>query len=458
MKDFIANALRRSLYGMFPELFILSPKHKHWFDFGYPDQISFEQYHQMYERNGIAKAGIRKPVNKTWQDRPFLLEEDDDAPHDETDREKAVRLAFKRLQFWQKLQECDWKARVGDYGALIFRFADGLPFKEPVGTVTAGLNALVEVIPCFQAQLKPMQWDTNELSPTYGEPTMYQFTESAVMSNTIAQPKIRSFEVHPDRVHIWSGDSTVFGEPALKAGYNDLLTIEKIIGSGGEGFWKIAKLMPIMNLDPELNLSKLATALGITDGDTSKVADKLDERIEDWVKGADKSLMVQGIQTDFPNVQLPLPAEFVLVALQSFAASIEIPLKVLVGSQTGERASTEDADEWARTIMARRQNLVIPNIERIVEKLVNLKVIPRVQTSWVVDWTDLTEANMDKKIERASKMAEVNAKLMGSGESGYTGDEIRAVTGHEPREDEGDDLEDDIDDEDIDDDEGAGNE
>ncbi|RVO28954.1 DUF1073 domain-containing protein, partial [Sinorhizobium meliloti] len=105
------------------------------------------------------------------------------------------------------------------------------------------------------------------------------------------------------------------------------------------------------------------------------------------------------------------------------------PVKILVGMQTGERASKEDADEWALTNMSRRNNYVIPNIRALIQRLVRVGILPK--RDWFVDWTDLTESSMSEKIERASKMAETNQK-MGTGVVVFTDEEIRAVVGYEP--------------------------
>jgi len=404
-----------------------NPKHNHFYDFGFPDTITFPMLYQMYRRNGLARAGVSHAITKTWREYPWLLEKEDDA-HEQTKTEKLLQDMIDRLSFWQRLSDCDERSRIGKYGALIFRFADGLQMDKPVSRV-AGMDALVEIIPCYEDQILPSSYNTDPMSPDYGQPTMYQFNESAVDPNT---SKARSFMVHPDRVHIWSRDGTVNGESVLEPGYNDLITIEKIIGAGGEGFWKNAKSAPVMNIDPAANLQSLATMLGTT---VPGIADAMDEVVAGWQKGFDQLLMLQGIEAKTIQVTLPQPAEFIAGALQSFAASIHEPLRILVGSQSGERASTEDAKEWDSTIMSRRENHVKPNIRRIVSKLVKVGVLP--DADWVISWTDLTEDSMDEKIARAAKMAEINKAAIGTGERYFTGAEIREVVGLAPLEDDG---------------------
>lgn len=423
----LANAATRRLDLMFPGYFAQA-KHNHYRDFGYPTEVTFDQAYSMYERNGFARAAIEKTVGKTWQDSPFLQDhqrDGTDAKDDaETKAEADIRQRFDDLRLWQRLAECDRRSMVGAYSGLILRLADNKTFREPVDRVPGGLAGLAEVIPAWEGQLTVAEWDTDERSEGYGHPKMYQFTESKV-GDTMGQP--RQFQIHPDRVLIWSKDGAINGSSTLRPGFNALLTLEKIVGAGGEGFWKNAKSAPVLEMDKDANLEAMAKAMGVAVDD---VTDKLDQQVGDWNRGFDQSLMVQGMRARALQVTLPSPEHFFAVALQEFAGSMSIPLKIMVGSQTGERASTEDAQEWAHTNMSRRTGQVIPNTMGLVRRLERFGILPAMD--WFLSWTDLTEASMAEKIDRAAKMAEVNSKMATSGEPVFTHEEIREVVGFEP--------------------------
>jgi len=421
----ILHAARR-ISAMFPGYF-QNAKHDHNKDFGYPDHVDFDAAYQRYLRNGIAFAGIEQTILKTWQDNPELWENKDAK---ETYGESEIRQKFDDLRLWQKLAEADRRSMVGGYSGLILRYADDKRFLEPVDTVPGGLDGLVDVIPAWAGQLTVSSWDTDEMSPTYGEPTMFGFNESAVGDNSDRQAKNRSFELHPDRVLIWSKDGTVHNHSILEPGFNNLIDMEKISGAGGEGFWKNAKSAPVMETDADVSIADMAKGMGVG---VDEMADKMNEQVEDFNKGFDAMLMLQGMKAKTLGVTLPQPEEFFNVALQGFAASIGIPLKVLVGSQSGERASTEDADEWSRTNMARRTNTARPTIMALVKKLETVRVLP--EQDWYIYWSDLTEASVGLKIDRADKMAAINQKLL---DEVYTIDEIRETTGHGPIDEIGD--------------------
>lgn len=441
----LANYVQRRLDSMFPAYFPgTMPKHDHYKDFGYPTSLTFDQLYRMYSRNGIAAAGVDKTIRKTWQDNPFLLEKERDGSQKgtakETPIEKQIRQRFDDLRLWARLAEADRMSMVGAYAGVILRFADGQAFNQPVISVTGGLMGLVEVIPAWEGQLKVSEWDTVETSETYGQPKMFQFSESAVDTNK-QQP--RHIMIHPDRIIVWSKDGSVNGSSALEPGYNSLIDMEKVRGAGGEGFWKNAKSAPVLEVDKEAKIAEMAKAMGVGVED---LADKMNEQVADWNAGFDQLLMIMGMQAKTLNITLPSPEHFYAVALQDFAASMNIPVKVLVGMQTGERASQEDADEWAQTCMSRRANQTVPNIRLLIDRLERVGILD--EKDWFIDWADLTEASMSEKVDRADKMAGVNQK-MGGNVYVFTDDEIRAAVGYEPLSD-ADKYRDDVTDDEID--------
>jgi hypothetical protein len=426
----MVNAARR-LENLFPGYF-QGAKHNHYRDFNWPETLTFDQLYKMYLRNGIAHAGVEKTVAKTWQDFPFLLEMERDGSEtqaEETQLEREIRRRFDALRVWQHLAEADRRSLVGNYSGVILRLADSKRFQEPVDTVPGGLDGLVEVIPAWEGQLRVAEWDTDEMSDSYGHPRMFQFNEAEVSSKANDTTKTRSFMIHPDRVVIWSKDGTIHGSSLLEPGYNDLIDLEKIKGAGGEGFWKNAKSAPVLQVDKEAKIAEMMKGVGATSAED--FANKLDEQVEAFNKGFDQLLMIQGMEAKTLGVTLPSPEHFWAAPLQSFAASLGMPMKILVGTQTGERASSEDAREWAQTIMSRRAGQSIPNIMALVRRLERFTILPEGR-DWFIDWADLTEATMVEKIERAAKMADVNQKMKDGGEIVFTPEEIRASVGYEP--------------------------
>ncbi|MHC2215537.1 anti-CBASS protein Acb1 family protein [Rhizobium leguminosarum] len=337
----LANYAQRRIGSMFPAFFPgANVKHDYYKDFGWPETLTFDQLYRMYLRNGVATAGVDKTALKTWQDIPFLLEQERDGsesgPQKETTLERDIRKKFAALRLWAKLADADRMAMVGGYSGVILRLRDGNAFDQPVDRVPGGLDGLYKLDPVWKGQLTVADYDTDPRSETYGEPVMYQFNEAALSGD---QKQNRQLRIHPDRVLIWSDDGSIYGRSILEPGFNDLVDMDKVKGAGGEGFWKNAKSAPVLEVDKEAKIADMAKAMGVTVGE---LADKMNDQVADYNAGFDQLLMLMGMQAKQLNVTLPSPEHFYGVALNSFAASINMPVKILVGMQTGERASQED--------------------------------------------------------------------------------------------------------------------
>ena len=276
MSRMMANAARR-LENMFPGYFI-GQKHHHGSDFGWPDDLTFAMLHRMYLRNGLARAGVDKTVLKTWQTNPALFET---VEANETKLEAEIRQRFDDLRLWQAFAEADRRAMVGGYGGVILRLRDSKRFDQPVDRVGGGLQGLAEVIPAWASQLEVSDWDTDQTSETYGQPKMYRFNEANVSST---QQQNRAFQIHPDRVLIWSADGTTHSRSALESGYNDLLDAEKVKGEGGEGFYKSASGRQVLQADKETSLAAMAQGMGIPQ---AELATAMNDQVDDFQRGFD---------------------------------------------------------------------------------------------------------------------------------------------------------------------------
>lgn len=422
----------RRLDLMYPGFFgATNIKHDHAFDYGWPTTVTFDFLYRAYTRNALAAAAADRMSLRTWQTLPEFRENDDPT---ETQVEADLRQRLDDIRGWASLIETDLRAYVGGFSGAILRLADGKNFDQPVDRVPGGIMGLVEIVPAWAGQIFVTQWDDNSQSPTYGRPLMYQFRESAVRSsNTASQsPQNRQIDVHPDRLLLWSADGTIFARPNLEAGYNSLLDAEKIVGAGGEGFWKNAKSAPVLNAGETFDPNTMAKSLGTT---PDMIKQAMADRVRDWQQGFDQLLMLQGIEAKTLGVTLPQPMEFFMIAANMFAASVSIPVRVLIGNQTGERASTEDQIDFNRTCMARRERVVMPMLRDLLNRLEKWGIIP-VKDDWSIYWETLLASSPAEKMTRAQGMATINqtsAGAMGDGEPAFTVDEIRAAVDMPPR-------------------------
>lgn len=410
----------RSLFGMFPSFFSGTTKHDYAKDYGWPEQLQFEHFLQKYRRNGLARAGVDKTIAKTWESDPVLYETE---KAQETDLEKEIRLWFDDIRLWNVFAEADRRSMVGGYAGVILRFADNMQFDQPLGRVPGGLQGLVGAIPCWKSQLVPAEYDSDINSPNYGLPSMYTYNEASLVEQEKTQG--RAFRVHPSRVIIWSDDGTINCRSDLEPGFNDLIDAEKVKGAGAEGFWKTSRGAPVIEAAQGVSQKTVADSMGVK---PAELMDAINGQIESFNQGFDKGLMLGGFTAKPLQINLPDPKEFFDAPVQLFAASLNIPVKILLGSQTGERASTEDANEWNRTNNSRRVNRNKPLIRAFVNLLEECGVLAKRQ--WTVHWDDLTDASPSEKLERAAKMSQMN-RDSSSGMLTFAPEEIREAAGFE---------------------------
>lgn len=413
----------RSLQSIFPGFqFGVSPigvKRNHAREYGWPEELKFEDIYRMYLRHPIANAAVSKTAAKTWQTNPIIRMDEEGS--DLNGVEIAIDKHFRRIRLWQQFKEADVRSMVGDYGAIIMRVADGHRMDQPLGKAV-GIDKLVEVIPVWQHQIKPVEFDKDEMSITYGQPLVWEFDEKGIQDRHSDRKNDRRFKVHTSRVIILSRDGTIHDRSQLEAPFNALLDAEKITGGGAEGFFKNSKGTPVITTAEGTSLEDVADGMEV---DVDEVADEMSKVVKGWASGADSALVLSQMKAEFPNISLENPQPFWDINVNSIAACMQIPVKILIGMQTGERASSEDAEEWARTNESRRANEIDPMIITFISRLVSIGMIA--SADWWVQWDSLIEDTPDDKLNRADKMATINQKFQ---DEIFSGNEIRVAGGY----------------------------
>lgn len=404
-------------------------------EFGYPAQVTFDDYYRSYERNAIAGAAIKRMVDGCWEDYPEVFEGDkkQDSKAD-TAWDKRIKKLLKRC--WRQIKDADRRNLVGRYSAILIQLKDNGAWKDPVNTTTVKSlqeKALVRLIPVWEAQLDVSEWDTDQTSENYGQPKLYSYTELPVEGQPSGAPS-RQVSVNPQRVIILAEGSDdgllTSGIPLLRSGFNKLLDIEKTSGGAAEGFLKNASRQLNYEFDRDTNFKNLAAALGVPIED---LADGLDEQVRRLNNSTDSAAFMQSGKATVLSVTPGDPEPTWRTALNEFCATIPIPMKILVGMQTGERASIEDGKDWAKTRMSRRNGFLTDLIEEIIFRFAEIGMIPQpVNEEITVSWSDLLAPSEAEKIANMDKMADVADKTQSAfGRPAITENEVRIAGGME---------------------------
>ena len=392
--------------------------HNIYLDFGYPQNLNFYNYWNMYRRFGIAKNVCELPVDTTWMRSPTI-----ESPNAQFMRE-FERLA-DQVSFFIRMHAADKRQRVGRYAGIFMRVRDGLKPDQPIANRLNGIGAIMQMVPLYEGQLQVLDVDTDPISETYGLPKMYQFNSGSVGNRN--EKTASSFSIHPDRLIIIAEDADnggIYGVSALEAPYNSLMDLRKILGGGGEGFYKNAAQSIIFNLQDGASAKSNEALLNRFNENFDEFAHNRFRRAI-WTPGMDAKTLAS---------ELVNPKDFFFNSLYDVAASSQIPATILIGQQTGRLASSEDSRSFLSGINSRRENFGTESINAVIDWFIKWGVLPSAE--YEVIWDDLLALSQSEQLDNASKMATINdAQFKSGGTVPFEGEEIREAAGFEPRED-----------------------
>jgi hypothetical protein len=387
--------------------------HNVFLDFGYPQTITFAQFWNMYRRFGIAKNVADLPVDTGWMTPPTV----EGTEQFNRDLERLIN----EQSLWKRVKGLDNRQRVGRYAGLFMRVRDNKQPQEPIEGKLGGIGALVQMIPLYEGQLTVLETENDPTADNYGQPTMYQFNGGAAGNRN---EKIRdSFNIHPSRIVIAAEDSdngSIQGVSSLESPFNSLMDLRKIIGAGGEGFYRNAAQSVVFSLKNDANAKANAPLL-----------EKFNEQFDDFTRNRmRRSMWTPGLEPNVMDSTLVPPKEFFMNALNDVAAAAKTPATILIGQQTGRLASSEDGRHFLSMVNSRRENFMTEVVTDVVDWLIMFGILPASQ--FTVEWDDLLARGDDEKLDNADKMASINEKQFKSGGGiPFTEDEVREAAGFE---------------------------
>lgn len=398
--------------------------HNVFLDFGYPQTITFAQFWNMYRRFGIAKNVADLPVDTGWITPPIV------EGSEQFNRELERLVDDQHL--WKRVKGVDKRQRVGRYAGLFMRVRDNKQPSEPLEGRFSGIGALVQMIPLYEGQLTVLETENDPTKDDYGQPIMYQFNGGSAGNRN---EKIRdSFSIHPSRIIIAAEDSdngSIQGVSSLEAPFNSLMDLRKIIGAGGEGFYKNAAQSIVFQLKDAASAKQNSSLL-------NDFNDQYDDFAQNRMR---RSMWTPGLEPKALESNLAQPKEFFMNALNDVAAAAKEPATILIGQQTGRLASTEDGKQHLMMVTSRRENFMTELVTDVLDWLITNGILPT--SKFTVEWDDLLAASDVEKLANGAKMTAMNLdQFRAGGEAIFDSDEVREATGAEPRplEDPGDET------------------
>lgn len=383
-----------------------------WAEYGYKENLTFQDFFNLYTRHGIAKGVVDRIAEKVFQTAPWVIQGPKEAEKKPT---TAWELAFQTLSeevdLWWYFKEAYAMRMVGAWSGLILKYANDkdLELKDEVSSGAV----LVDLIPVWSGQLKPATYDP------LGNVTMWNYTPSGFDATDLQNGA--PVTIHPSRVYI-VGDYKR-GRSLLEAGYNSFVDMEKIAGGGGEGYLK--------NASRQLHINYESDASPVKPGQPEdEVADELNDQAKKLNTRSDLVIATQGATVTPLVAQLPDPEKPFSVSLQIGMASVRIASRIVVGSQTGERASVEDIRDFNERCQGSREGEVAREVRGLVRHLEENGTIG-LGGRITVMWDDLAEPTATDRVDLSLKMAQTNQANIGTGEVVFTPDQIQVAAGYE---------------------------
>lgn len=349
-------------------------------------QPAAEVYQQLYDRNGIARRVVTVYPDECWQSLPFVY--DGKTEDEDTEFKQSWNDLDNRLHLNHYLQRVDVLSGIGHYGIMLLGFddiSDGNNLSTPVqGIDEKGMKVkgatppnllYLRVFPEYQARIASIV--TNPGNPRYGHPLTYSVTFANPLLGEVYNTT--NLIVHWSRVIHFADNrqsSDVIGDPRLKPVLDYVTDLRKIGGASAEGYWKGAVPGLAFETMPEL-LGEAAM-----DEDTIKV------QMQEFQDGLKRYLALDGVTAKPLLPQALDPTPFAMLQLQKISATTGIPLRILMGSEAGHLASTQDGITLRARVNARLKRYIDPMIIRpTVDRFRVFNILPEpLNAKYSVGW------------------------------------------------------------------------
>ena len=346
---------------------------------GYRKILSFQNYYDYYKRDPIAKVLIKKLPEAVWKSEPQISEMSDS--EENTALEKEYRDLEKRLKINNKCLRLDKMLGLGQYAVLLIGFNDSIDFSIPV--IKTDKLDVNYIFPYSESSVSIVTFDTNKLSVRYGLPEYYDIKIGGLISSTQdAVSSSESIRVHHSRViHVVKNklESDVYGDPDLEEVYNNIQNIEKIGGGSAEMFWRGARPGFVAKAQKDAHINSLGAA------DMQNQFDEFDHNLRRW-------LTLQGVDVQELSPQVVSPKDHLDVQLELICIAKGIPKRILLGSERGELASSQDVNTWNELVYQTMTHHAEPNILRpLIDKFIEYGILPTpAKGEYDVEWPELS--------------------------------------------------------------------
>lgn len=386
---------------------------------GYTVDLSTRDFRSRYSRGGIASRIVEAFPKDTWRGTMELVEDED--PETDTAFEQAWKALSMKFRINSTMLRADILSGLSTFSVLLL----GAPGQLNTELPRAGKKGLLYLTPfsggggpgsnnrrsvATDADASIMSFDMNTESERFGLPEFYQLRRVDVNDPNLQVP------VHWSRIlHLAEGclDDEVYGTPVLQNVWNYLDDLDKVVGGGAEAFWLRANAGVHLNIAKEMGGNIALSSTELTE--LSKQADEYQHQLRRMLRT--RGVEVEQLGSDVADFKNQQDAIITLIA-----GTKGIPKRLLVGSEMGELASTQDRDNWKDQINGRQIAYAEPYIVRpLVDRLIKYGYLPT-PVEYNVRWPQIEVLSELDKAKGALSWSQTN---QANGMPVYTGAEIR---------------------------------
>lgn len=386
---------------------------------GWIENPSMSTYISYYERS-IGKAVVNKKPDYTWNGAIKLKVPDKDSKLPEA--WKKIEQEFGLTDIFNK---ADKLAGILQYSVIMLGLDDdnaSKPQMDVVGKDSEGnevnRNLKLNFVKVFRqdhATVEKIHGDVS--SPLFGKPAIYSIDSinssttnqgltpgsqaSGSSNSTIISPvgedgkpvtsniKVSSTRVIHIAENLLEGD--IYGTPRMEACLNNIQDVDKVHGGSAEMFWRGAMPGWAFNIDADAEY------------DTDDI-DAMDQQIDNMLLGLQRSLKLQGITPTSLAPQVSDPRPHSEVQWKSISAITNIPMRILIGSESGELASSEDADNWDSEIKSRRDTDCERWLRDFINKCMAFGILPQ-ELEYEIIWPPVNAQNEELRAKIALNLS-----------------------------------------------------
>lgn len=349
---------------------------------GYKNTLTYDNYRHMYKRGDVAKVIIEKIPKKCWSYPPIIT---DSKEINKSPFQIALDTLIKKLKLFSVMYRADKLMRLGRYSLLFLGFNDANVKQLQTKAQPSKNLKLMYTTPFSEKVAKIHSLDNDPGSERYGKPLIYQinfetdFNPDYItspssdgvtrrVSGTYPKDNITSVLVHHSRIihHVEDVlENEIEGSPAMEAIYNRLDDVQKILGGSAEMFWRNAAPGKVASTKDNATLGPTAQK------ELQKQFDEYEHHLRRW-------LTVEGVDIKSMETYMNSPRDFMEVQLNIIAIVTGIPKRILMGSERGELASSQDQDSFNNLIYERCNEVCSPNfIIPFIDRLIEFQILPK---------------------------------------------------------------------------------